>query len=68
MVGHGVNTAMLESWKQKHGGQGRGAAEPTNVCIGREMAGKVGNNKKVVIGQTHHFGQVTEMVVLPFVL
>jgi hypothetical protein len=33
------------------------------------MVGMVGNSKKVVIGQTHHFGQVwTEMVVLPFAL
>jgi hypothetical protein len=33
------------------------------------MAGKVGNNMKVVIGQTRHFGQVwTKMVDLRFAL
>ena len=32
--------------------------EPADVRIGREIAGKVGNSKKVMIRQTHQFGQV----------
>jgi len=33
------------------------------------MASKLGNSKKVMIGQTRRFGQVwTEMLVLPFAL
>ena len=68
-AGHGANTATLESCKWKHGGRGWGISEPTDIHIGHEIAGKVGNNKKVVIGQTRCFGQVwTEMVVLPFAL
>jgi hypothetical protein len=46
----GANTVVLESRKQKCGGRGRGTAESTNVRIGREMVGMVGNSKKVVIG------------------
>ena len=41
--------------------------EPTDMQIGREIAGKVSNSKKVMIGQTRRFGKVwTEMVVLYF--
>lgn len=69
MAGRGANTATLESRKRKCGWRGQGAAEPTDVRIGREMASKLGNNKKVVIEQTRLFGQVwTEMLVLPFAL
>ena len=42
--------------------------QPADIHIGREIAGKLGNSKKVVMRQTHRFGQVwTEMVALPFV-
>lgn len=41
--------------------------EPADVRIGMEVAGAVGNRKKVVIGKTRRFGQVwTEMVDLFF--
>jgi hypothetical protein len=40
----------MESRKQKLGGQGRFIAELADVRIGREIAGKVGNSKKVMIG------------------
>ena len=54
----------MESRKRKLGGRGRGPVEPADVWIGREIAGKVGNSKKVMIGQTRRFGQVwTKMVV-----
>ena len=61
---HCVGVAQAETrWA------GRGTAEPTGIRIGREIAGKVGNSKKVVIRQTRRFSQVwTEMVVLPFTL
>ena len=52
MVGRGANTATLESCKRKCDSQGRGLTEPADVRIGREIAGKVGNSKKVVIEQT----------------
>ena len=68
-AGHGASTAALESCKRNHGGRGRDTAEPTDICIGREIASKVGNNKKVVIRQARRFGQFwTKMVVLPFTL
>jgi hypothetical protein len=55
----------MESHKRKLDGRGRSFTEPADVRIGREIAGKVGNRKKIVIGQTHRFGQVwTEMVAL----
>jgi hypothetical protein len=57
MVGHETNTAAL-SHKQELSGRGRGLAEPADVRIEREIAGKVGNSKKVMIGQTRQFGQV----------
>jgi hypothetical protein len=47
--GHGTNTTAMESQKQKLNDRGRGPAEPADVRIGREIAGKVGNSKKVVI-------------------
>ena len=50
MVGGGMNTAAMESCKRKLSGRGCAPAEPTDVRIGREIAGKVGNSKKVVIG------------------
>jgi hypothetical protein len=59
-----VNTTALESRKRQRVGRGHDFTEPADVHIGREVAGK-----KVVIGQTHRFGQVwTEMVVLWFSL
>ena len=68
-AGCGANTATLESRNQKCGCRGHCAAELADVCIGREMASKLGNSKKVMIGQTRRFGQVwTEMLVLPFAL
>ena len=68
-VEHGTNTAVMESRKQKLSGRGRGLTEPADVRIEREIAGKVGNSKEVVIGQTHRFGQVwIEMVVLAIFL
>ena len=64
-AGCGTNTAAMESRKRKLSDQGRGPTEPADVRIGREIAGKVGNSTKVVIGQTRRFGQVwAEMVVL----
>ena len=50
MTGHGANTTAMESPKQKLSGRGRSVIEPTNVQIRREIAGKVGNSKKVMIG------------------
>ena len=44
-----MNTVALESRKRKCGGRGRGAAETADIRIGREIAGKVGNSKRVVI-------------------
>jgi hypothetical protein len=68
-VGRGTNTAAMVSHKRKLSGRGHVLAEPTDMQIGREIAGKLGNSKKVMIGQTHRFGQVwTEMVVLYFFL
>ena len=64
MAGHVSGTAAMESRKQKLSGRGRGLAEPADVRLGREIVGKVGNSKKVVLGQTRRFSQVwTEMVV-----
>ena len=64
----GTNIVAMESRKRKLSGRGRGPAEPVDTRIGREIAGKVGNSKKVMIGQTRRFGQVwAEMVVLFFV-
>jgi hypothetical protein len=57
-TGRGTKATAMESRKQKLGGRGRSLAEPANVQIGREIAGKVGNSKKIVIGQTRRFGQV----------
>jgi hypothetical protein len=51
-AGRGMNTTAMESRKQKPSGRGCGPAEPANVQVGREIAGKVGNSKKVMIGQT----------------
>ena len=66
-AGRGTNTVAMESQKRKLSSWGCGPAEPANVQIGREIAGKVGNSKKVMIGQTRRFGQVwAEMVVLYF--
>ena len=48
-VEHGTNTAVMESRKQKLSGRGRGLTEPADVRIEREIAGKVGNSKKVMI-------------------
>jgi hypothetical protein len=54
----------MESHKRKLSGQGRGLVEPADMRIGREIVGKLGNSKKVMIKQTRRFGQVwTEMVV-----
>jgi hypothetical protein len=65
MAEHGVNIAVMESRKRKLGGRSRGFAEPADVRIGTEIAGKVGNSKKIMIGPAHRFGQVwTEMVAL----
>ena len=50
MDGCGANNAVMESHKRKLSGRGRGLIEPADVWIGREIAGKVGNSKKVVIG------------------
>ena len=50
MAGPGMNTAAMESRKRKLSDQGRGPTEPADVRIGREIAGKVGNSKKVMIG------------------
>ena len=50
IAGHGMYTATLESRKQKLSGQGHGPLEPADVRIGREIAGKVGNSQKVLIG------------------
>jgi hypothetical protein len=64
-----AKTANLESRKWKARGRGGGPSEPSDVAFGRSMVGKVGNSKKVVLGETRRFGQVwTEMVVflLPF--
>ena len=67
-AGRGMNIVAMESRKQKLSGRGHGPTEPINMRIGKEIAGKVGNSKKVMIGQTHRFGQVwAEMVVLFFV-
>lgn len=49
---------MLELRKRKHGGRGLVSSEPADIRIGREIAGAIGNNKKVVIGKTRCFGQV----------
>ena len=51
-AGRGTSTAAMESRKRKLGGRGRGPVEPADVRIGREIAGKVGKSKKVMIGQT----------------
>ena len=51
MAGHGMNTAAMESHKRKLSGRGCDPVEPADVRIGREIAGQVGNSKKVVIGQ-----------------
>lgn len=45
-----TSTAASESRKRKRSGLGRGSAEPIDVRIGREVAGMVGNSKKVVLG------------------
>ena len=50
MAGHGTSTTALEMRKRKHGGCGRGFIELANIQIGREVAGKVGNSKMVVLG------------------
>ena len=55
-AGRGTSTAAMESRKRKLGGRGRGPVEPADVWIGREIAGKVGNSKKVMIRQTRRFG------------
>jgi hypothetical protein len=39
----GANTAILESRKRQRVRRGRGFTKPADVCIGREMAGRVGN-------------------------
>ncbi|XP_066333146.1 uncharacterized protein [Miscanthus floridulus] len=67
MAGRGAGTATLESCKRKRGGRGWGIVESADIHIGREIAGKMGNSKKVVIGQTRRFGQVwTEMAASSF--
>ena len=55
----------MESRKQKLSGRGQGPVEPADVRFGREIAGKVGNSKKLVLGQTRHFGQVWTKMVVP---
>jgi hypothetical protein len=55
--GRGTNTAAL-SRKRKLSDRGRGLTEPADVQIERDIARKVGNSKKVMIGQTRRFGQV----------
>jgi hypothetical protein len=63
-AGRVTSTAALESQKRKAESLGRGLKEPADVIFGREIAGKVGKSKKVVIGKTCHFSQVwSEMVV-----
>jgi len=52
MAGRETSMAAMESRKRKLSGRGRGPVEPADVRIGREIAGKVGNSKKVMIGQT----------------
>ena len=49
-AGRGASTATLESRKRKRGGRGWGIAEPVDIRIEREIAGKISNSKKVVIG------------------
>ena len=64
-TGRGAKNAAMESHKRKLRGRGHAHAEPADVRIGREITGKVGNSKKVMIGQTRQFVQVwTKMVVL----
>jgi hypothetical protein len=57
-AGREMSMAAMESHKRKLSGRGRGLVEPADVRIGREIVGKVGNSKKVMIRQTHRFGQV----------
>lgn len=45
-AGRGTKTVAMESRKRKLGGRGRFFAEPVDVRIGREITGKVGNNKR----------------------
>lgn len=49
MVWRGANTVVLESCKRKRSDRGWGLAESADIQIGREIAGKVGNSKRVVI-------------------
>ena len=44
-----ANTTAMESRNRKLGGRGRGFIEPADVRIEREIAGKVGNSKKIMI-------------------
>lgn len=46
----GANAVTLKLHKRKRGWQGQGISKPVDIRIGQEIAGKVGNNKKVVIG------------------
>ena len=66
MAGRMLGSAAMEFCKWKLNGRGRGPTEPTNVYLRREIAGKVGNSKKLVLGQTRHFGQVWPEMVVPF--
>ena len=51
MVRRASGTVAMESHKQKLNGRGRGLVEPTDVRLEREIAGKVGNNKKWCSGR-----------------
>ena len=64
-AGRVLGTATIESHKRKLNGRGQGLAEPADVRLGREIVGKVGNSKKVVLEQTRHFSQVWTKMVVP---
>lgn len=50
MARHGTSTTALGTRKRKRGRCGCGFIEPTDIQIGREVVGKVGNSKMVVLG------------------
>jgi len=54
-AGRVLGTATIESHKRKLNGRGQGLAEPADVHLRREIAGKVGNSKNVVLRQTRAF-------------